>query len=116
MNDASCPLPQPSGHDESAIIQRLLRSHRIAIVGMSDDPNRPSHYVGKYLLDHGYDIVPVNPRHDAVLGLQCYPLLTEVPGHIDLVNVFRRPRACDEVTRQAIQIGARSESTRLNSS
>src|SRR5439155_25368012 len=59
-----------------------------------------------YLLSHGYDVVPVDPTHDQVLGKKCYAQLSDVPGKIDLVNVFRRPEFCAEVTREAIAAGA----------
>jgi predicted CoA-binding protein len=105
MNEA-CPLPSRSPGDEAAAVDRMLAAKRIAIVGMSDDPSRPSHGIGSYLLSHGYDVVPVNPTHHQVLGKKCYASLSDVPGKIDLVNVFRRPEFCADVTRQAIEIGA----------
>ena len=105
MNEA-CPLPSRSPGDEAAAVDRMLASKRIAIVGMSDDPSRPSHGIGSYLISHGYDVVPVNPTHDQVLGKKCYAKLSDVPGKIDLVNVFRRPEFCADVTREAIEIGA----------
>jgi predicted CoA-binding protein len=104
MNEA-CPLPSRSPGDEAAAVDRMLAAKRIAIVGMSDDPSRPSHGIGSYLLSHGYDVVPVNPTHDQVLAKKCYANLSDVPGKIDLVNVFRRPEFCADVTRQAIEIG-----------
>ena len=85
----------------------MLEAKRIAIVGMSDDPGRPSHGIGGYLLAHGYEVIPVNPHHGQVLGLKCYASLAEVPGEIDLVNVFRRPEFCAAVARQAIAAGAK---------
>jgi predicted CoA-binding protein len=105
MNEAS-PLPSRSPGDEAAAVDRMLAAKRIAIVGMSDDPRRPSHGIGSYLISHGYDVVPVNPTHDQVLGTKCYAKLSDVPGKIDLVNVFRRPEFCADVTREAIAIGA----------
>jgi predicted CoA-binding protein len=59
------------------------------------------------LLAHGYDVVPVNPNHEEVLHRKCYARLADVPGEIDLVNVFRRPEFCADVTREAIAIGAK---------
>ena len=66
MPDDACPLPtEPSG-DESKLIERLLSARRVAVVGLSDDPGRASFAVASYLLAHGYDIVPVNPKHARV--------------------------------------------------
>ena len=58
-------------------------------------------------MSHGYEVIPVNPNHDEVLGRKCYARLADVPGEIDLVNVFRRPQFCADVTREAIAIGAK---------
>ncbi len=102
----SCPLPSRSPGDEATAVDRMLSAKRIAIVGMSDDPSRPSHGIGSYLISHGYDVVPVNPTHQTVMGRKCYAKLSDVPGKIDLVNVFRRSEFCAEVTRQAIAAGA----------
>jgi predicted CoA-binding protein len=85
----------------------MLKAKRIAVVGLSDDPMRASYGVADYLRAHGYEIVPVNPNHDEVLGLKCYARLADVPGAIDLVNVFRRPQFCAQVTREAIEVGAK---------
>ena len=107
MPAESCPLPSRSPAVEASAIDRMLKAKRIAVVGMSDDPDRPSHGIGGYLLAHGYEVIPVNPSHDAVLGKKCYGSLADVPGEIDLVNVFRRPEFCADVTREAIAAGAK---------
>lgn len=104
-NDA-CPLPTPPPRDEAAIISRLLRCRRVAIVGASDDPGRASFAIASYLLGEGYEVLPVNPNHANVIGLKCYSTLTDVPGAIELVNVFRRPEFCADVARDAIARGA----------
>lgn len=62
----------------------------IAVVGLSPKPQRPSNMVGKYLIDAGYDVYPVNPGHDAILGRQCYPDLASIPKPVDMVDIFRR--------------------------
>jgi len=85
----------------------MLKAKRIVVVGMSDDPARPSHGIGGYLAAHGYEVIPVNPNLDEVLGQKCYARLSDVPGEIDLVNVFRRPQFCADVTRAAIEAGAK---------
>jgi predicted CoA-binding protein len=106
MSGEACTLPSRGG-EEHEIIGRMLSSKRIAIVGMSDDPGRPSHRIGAYLLSNGFEIIPVNPKHENVLGKKCYPSLRDVPEKIDLVNVFRRPLACAAVAEDAISIGAK---------
>jgi uncharacterized protein len=107
MANDSCPLPSTPGDSDTLMIARMLQSRRIAIIGASDDPMRPSHNIGQYLKSQGFEIVPVNPKYAEVLGEPCYRSLQAVPGPIDLVNVFRRPLACGQVTREAIAIGAR---------
>lgn len=85
----------------------LSYTRRIAIVGASPRPHRASHGVAAALQAQGYDIVPVNPNADEVLGQPAYGSLADVPGPIDLVDVFRRAEHLPEVTRQAAEVGAR---------
>src|SRR5690349_6514737 len=75
--------------DPLAIQQVLYAAKTIAVVGLSKNELRASHFVGYYLKRHGYKVVPVNPRETEILGETCYPSLTEVPDKIDIVNVFR---------------------------
>jgi predicted CoA-binding protein len=103
-----CPLPSTPKQDEAATIRRLLAAKRIAIVGLSDDSSRPSYGVATYLQAHGFEVLPVNPNCSTVLGLRCYSTLAEVPGPIDLVDVFRRPQFCPQVVRDAIAAGAKA--------
>ena len=86
----------------------ILRDARtIALVGASPRPNRPSHGVMRYLLEHGYRVIPVRPRDcDDVLGIPCVASLSEVDEPIDLVDVFRRPEFCADVARDAVAAGA----------
>lgn len=84
----------------------LTRTRRIAVVGLSSNPWRSSHDVAKDLQSMGYEIVPVNPNEDEVLGQRSWPTLADVPGEIDLVNVFRREEHLPDVARQAAAIGA----------
>src|SRR5688572_25983469 len=107
MANEACPLPSRVPGVEAPAVDRMLQAKRIAIVGMSDDPMRPSNGIGGYLMSHGYEVVPINPKHDEVLGMKCYARLSDVPGKIDLVNVFRRPLACADVVREAVAIGAK---------
>jgi uncharacterized protein len=107
MSPEVCPLPSREPGHEAAAVDRMLRARRIAVVGMSDNPDRPSNGIGGYLIAHGFDVVPVNPNHQKVLGRKCYARLADIPGGVDLVNVFRRPAACADVARDAIAIGAK---------
>ncbi|MBL8465179.1 MAG: CoA-binding protein, partial [Thauera sp.] len=79
-----------------------------AVVGISAKPDRPSHEVAHYLQRAGYTIIPVNPAYEEVLGQKCYPSLHEVPGKIDLVDVFRKPAEVMAVVDEAIAVGAGS--------
>lgn len=108
MSDESCPLPGPTTPDEEAVIGQILAARRIAVVGVSNDTSRPSHQVARYLQEHGYEIFPVNPNHDQVLGRRSHRSLGEIAGSFDVVNVFRRPEFCEKVTREAIAAGARA--------
>jgi len=86
-------------------IFELLRTARtIAVVGLSDNPLRPSHGVAAYLQSQGYRIIPVNPEIRAALGEKAYPSLLDVPEKIDIVDIFRRPEFVGEVVDQAIQL------------
>ena len=88
-------------------IDRILsESKTIAVVGMSPRADRPSHYVAKYLLENGYDVIPVNPQVDEVLGLQSYPDLKSIPKHVDLVDIFRQSIQVPPIVDEAIEIGA----------
>jgi predicted CoA-binding protein len=86
----------------------ILRDARtIAVVGASPRPGRPSHGVMRYLLEHGYRVIPVRPRDcDEVLGVPCVASLAEIAGPVDLVDVFRRPEFCADVAREAVAAGA----------
>jgi predicted CoA-binding protein len=90
--------------ESDPIYELLSRARTIAVVGLSDSPLRPSHGVAAYLQSQGYSIIPVNPQITEALGEKSYPSLLEVPGKIDLVDVFRRPEYVDEIVEQAIQL------------
>ena len=97
-----------SSYQEPADIRRILNYRRIAIVGLSGNGLRASNFVGYYLQRHGYDVIPVNPRETAVLGETSYPSLSDIPGPVDVVDVFRDPGAVPEIARQAVAIGAQA--------
>jgi len=87
---------------------RILESYkRIAMVGLSSNPFRPSHFAAIYLLSKGYDVTPVNPREKEVLGRRSYPSLREVPGPIEIVDIFREPAVVPDIVEEAIQVGAK---------
>lgn len=91
------------------IMRRIFEeSQVIAVVGASAKPERAGHYIPKYLQDHGYRIIPVNPNHDLVLGQRCYDSLEDVPEQVDCVEVFRRPEYTPDIARQAVAIGAKA--------
>ena len=88
-------------------IQRVLNTAKtIAVVGLSNNHLRASYFVGYYLKRHGYQVIPVNPRESEILGETSYPSLRDVPGHVDIVNVFRAPDALPDIARDAVAIGA----------
>jgi predicted CoA-binding protein len=86
------------------ITELLRRAKTIAVVGLSNDPMRPSYGVTAYMQSQGYRIIPVNPRIESCLGEKAYASLLDVPEKIDIVNVFRRPEFVEEVVDQAIQL------------
>ncbi len=96
---------------DDAGIRDLLRSRpRIAVIGASAKPGRPVYGVMQTLIRAGYDVVPVSPGADEVLGLRCYPTLADAvreTGPVDLVDVFRRPELCADHAREAVEVGAR---------
>ena len=70
-------------------IKKILSLKQVAVVGMSKNQNKAAHYVPKYLSDNGYDIIPINPTADTILGKRCYETVSDIDGHIDIVDVFR---------------------------
>jgi uncharacterized protein len=94
-------------YQDPITIQRVLHNARtVAVVGLSGNELRASNFVGYYLKRHGYQVIPVNPREKEILGQTCYPSLTDVPGPVDVVNVFRAPDALPDIAREAVAIGA----------
>ncbi len=94
--------------DDMLSLRRILCSCRtVAIVGLSDQWHRPSHFVGKYLQQLGWRVVPVNPRCDSILGEKCYARLEDIPFPVDMVDVFRKPEDLPPIAASAVTIGAR---------
>ena len=89
-------------------LRRILVDYkRVAMVGLSDDWSRPSNFAAKYLLDHGFEVIPVNPKYDEILGQKCYADLCEIPTPVDIVDLFQRVERVPPFVDQAIEIGAR---------
>jgi uncharacterized protein len=87
------------------VTELLKKAKTIAVVGLSNDPMRPSHGVSAYMQSQGYRIIPVNPQIESGMGEKAYASLLEVPEKIDIVNIFRRPEFVEEIVDQAIQLG-----------
>ncbi|HVP45001.1 MAG TPA: CoA-binding protein [Bryobacteraceae bacterium] len=85
----------------------LERYKRIAMVGLSANPFRPSHFAAIYLLSEGYEVIPVNPREKQILGRTCYAALRGIPGPVEVVDIFRAPSAVPALVGDAIAIGAK---------
>ena len=90
-----------------AVYEALANSCTVAVVGISPNPERPSHYVARYLQEQGYKIIPVNPLTSEVLGEKSYPDLSSISQQVDMVDIFRRPELVLPVVVEAIEIGAR---------
>jgi len=92
---------------QMSVTTQLTGSEVIAVVGISPNPERPSHYVAKYLQEVGYKIIPVNPMLDNVLGENSYPDLKAIPSRVDMVDVFRRPEHVLQIVKDAVTIEAK---------
>lgn len=91
-----------------AELRRILKTnHTIAVVGLSADWYRPSYFAAKYMQEHGFRIIPVNPKYDEILGEKCYPTLKAIPEQVDIVDVFRKPDDCVPIAQEAVAIGAK---------
>jgi predicted CoA-binding protein len=94
--------------DDINALRRILRESRVlAVVGLSANWVRPSYFAAKYMLEHGYRIIPVNPQYTEVLGQKCYRSLRDIPEKVDLVDVFRKTAEVLPVAEDAIAIGAK---------
>ena len=92
---------------ERRIESILSGSKTVAVVGISDKPERPSHQVAKYLQERGYRVIPVNPLVTEVLGEKAYKSLAEIPERVDLVDVFRKSADVPPIAEEAVRVGAR---------
>ena len=103
----SDPLSINLDISDNEIKDILVTSHKIAVVGLSPKEKRDSNRVAKFLLEKGYDIVPVNPGQNEILGKKCYKSLSQVQDQIDIVDIFLNPARISPVVDQAIAIGAK---------
>ena len=94
-------------NDQSVIKEILATKGKIVIVGLSPKPERDSNRVAQYMIGHGYEIVPVNPMSQEILGRKCYPSIADVPGEIAVVDVFRKSDDVPPIVEQAIAKGAK---------
>ena len=89
--------------DDIAGLRRVLaRSRTIAVVGLSANWYRPSYFAAKYLQDHGYRVIPVNPNYEQVLGERCYPSVSAIPGPVDVVDGFRKAEEMVDLAREVV--------------
>jgi hypothetical protein len=94
--------------DDINTLRRILRESRvIAVVGLSADWFRPSYFAAKYMQEHGYRVIPVNPKYPEILGEKCYRSLRDVPEKVDIVDVFRKTQDVPPIADDAIAIGAK---------
>jgi predicted CoA-binding protein len=102
--------PVNQGRFANSAFERLRileRYRRIAMVGLSSNPFRPSHFAAIYLMSEGYEVIPVNPRESQVLGRQSYPSLAAVPGPVEIVDIFRETAAVPAIVEEAITADAK---------
>jgi predicted CoA-binding protein len=94
---------------EAQVIAAILKDYRVvAVVGLSDNPARPSYQVAQYLQQHGYRIIPVNPARREILGEKCYPALKDIPFPVEVVDIFRQVEAIPAIVDEAIRVGAKA--------
>ena len=94
--------------DDVPTIRRILTENNVlAVVGLSANESRPSFFAAKYMQDHGYKIIPVNPRYDQILGNTCYPDLESIPEPVDIIDVFQRPDRVMPLAESAVAIKAK---------
>jgi predicted CoA-binding protein len=94
--------------DDISTLRRILRNARtVAVVGLSANWYRPSYFAAKYMQEHGYRVIPVNPAYDSVLGEKCYKSLRDIPEPVDIVDCFRKSAEIPALAEDAVAIGAK---------
>lgn len=101
------PPASPRYLSPEEVRQMLGPCRVVAVVGLSPNPGRDSHRVAAYLLAQGFTVIPVNPKEEAILGQKCYPSLADIPGPVDLVDVFRASQHAAGVASAAVAKGAK---------
>ncbi|MBW2096043.1 MAG: CoA-binding protein [Deltaproteobacteria bacterium] len=102
-----CEIPESNPPSEEVV--KILETHRtIAVVGCSPKAWRDSHKVARYLLENGYEVIPVNPGQREILGKTCYKSLKDIPHGVEVVDIFLHPKRVPPVVDQAIEIGAKA--------
>lgn len=105
---SSSPVDQTEFATTARDRQEILRNYRtIAMVGLSSNPYRPSHFAAIYLQAEGYRVIPVNPRETEILGERCYPSLRDIPEPVEVVDIFRDPSAVPGIVDEAVEIGSK---------
>lgn len=101
-------MADPALNPDVQLLRRIYKeNHVIAVVGLSANWYRPSYFAAKYMMDHGYRVIPVNPQYREVLGQKCYPTLEDIPEKVDIVDCFRKSGEIPGLCEQAIAIGAK---------
>lgn len=94
--------------DDSDKVRRILRASKtIAVVGLSAQWHRPSYFAAKYMQEHGYRVIPVNPMYNEVLGEKCYKSVRDIPEKVDIVDCFRKSTEIPAIAEDAVAIGAK---------
>jgi uncharacterized protein len=101
-------MASPNFADPAIIKDILKNNHIIAVVGLSDKPDRPSYHVAAYLQKAGYKIIPINPNAEQILGEKSYPDLSSVPGKIDIVDIFRKSETVGPIVDESIKVRAKA--------
>tara|TARA_B100000073_G_scaffold22519_1_gene17682 strand:- start:978 stop:1382 length:405 start_codon:yes stop_codon:yes gene_type:complete len=91
-------------YNENRFFEDIFELKNIAVVGLSPNPARPSNYVSKYMLENGYNIIPVNPGHKSIFNIECFPSLDSIPYSIDIVNIFRNSKYVLSIIKSALSI------------
>ena len=91
-------------YNENRFFEDIFELKNIAVVGLSPNPARPSNYVSKYMLENGYNIIPVNPVHKSIFNIECFPSLDSIPYSIDIVNIFRNSKYVLSIIKSALSI------------
>jgi len=99
--------PQYENPSDEKIKEVLQKYKKVAVVGLSADPGKPSHGVARYLKAKGFTIIPVNPKEREILGEKAYPDLSSIPEKVEIVDIFRRPEHVPPIVDEAIKVGAK---------